>query len=75
LCIRQILATFFDCQISPRRLWESLGFIFAYVLQTQVCIYSKLWILIAVLGTGMAGYLAIEFFEWKKRPERAIAQQ
>ena len=50
------------------RLWESLGFIFAYVLQTQVCIFAKLWVLIFVLALGMSGYLLIEFMEWKKRP-------
>ncbi len=50
------------------RLWESLGFIFAYILQTQVCIFTKLFVLVGVLGIGMAGYLAIEFAEWKKRP-------
>ena len=34
----------------------------------QVCILTKLWVLIIVLGVGMAGYLLIEFMEWKKRP-------
>ena len=54
-----------EAAFSNYRLWESLGFIFAYILQTQVCIYSKLWVVLAVLGTGMMGYLCIEFIEWK----------
>lgn len=57
-----------EAAFSNYRLWESLGFILAYVLQTNVCVYSKLWVVLAVLLTGMAGYLTIEFLEWKKKP-------
>ena len=57
-----------EAAFSNYRLWESFGFIFAYVLQTNVCIYVKLWVLVVVLGLGMAGYLVIEFMEFKKKP-------
>ncbi len=46
---------------SNYRLWESVGFIVAYILQTQVCIEAKLWILVAMLGLGMTGYLLVEW--------------
>ena len=45
---------------SNYRLWESVGFIIAYILQTQVCIDVKLWILLATLVLGLAGYLTVE---------------
>ena len=37
-------------------------------MHLQVCIFSKLWVLIFVLAIGMTGYLIIEFMEWKKKP-------
>ena len=49
-----------EAAFSNYKLWESLGFIFAYILQTQVCIHVKLWMLLAILLPGMIGYLAIE---------------
>ncbi len=57
-----------EAAFSNYRLWESLGFIFAYVLQNTVCVYTKLWVVIGVLACGMAGYLIIEVIECKKRP-------
>lgn len=55
-----------EAAFSNYRLWESLGFIFAYILQTQVCIYSKLWVVLCVLFCGLAGYLTIESIERRK---------
>ena len=43
-----------------------MGFIFAYILQNTVCIHVKLWILLAVLTVGMAGYIAVEIKECRK---------
>ena len=40
-------------------------------VRSQVCIFAKLWVLIFVLAVGMAGYIVIEFMEWKKRPSSA----
>jgi len=55
-----------EAAFSNYRLWESLGFIFAYILQTQVCIQAKLWVVLAVLIAGLGGYLTIEYSERKK---------
>ena len=55
-----------EAAFSNYRLWESLGFIFAYILQINVCIYTKLWVILCVLGTGMLGYLIIEFQERRR---------
>lgn len=55
-----------EAAFSNYRLWESLGFIVAYILQTQTAIFAKLWVVLAVLMTGMGGYLTIEYMEWKK---------
>ena len=40
----------------------------AYLLQIYTCVSVKLWVVLAVLGTGMAGYLTIELREWRKKP-------
>ena len=57
-----------EAAFSNYRLWESLGFILAYILQNTVCVYTKLWVVLAVLAVGMAGYLFIEVKEWRKKP-------
>merc|ERR1739844_494290 len=60
-----------EAAFSNYRLWESLGFIFAYVLQTQVCVYSKLLAVLFVLAFGMVGYLYIELCEWRKKKQQS----
>ena len=52
---------------SNYRLWESLGFVLAYVFQTYLCVDVKLWILVGFLTAGMAGYLVVEVGERGKR--------
>ena len=60
-------------------MWESLGFLFAFVLQTQVCVDVKLWILVAFLSAGMVGYLTVEAREAAaatgKRREQATPEE
>ena len=60
---------------SNYRLWESAGFILAYILQSHVCIYSKLWVLIVMLGLGMIGYLTVEWGEEAKNTNNNTRQQ
>ncbi len=64
-----------EAAFSNYRLWESLGFIFAYILQTQVCIYSKLWVILFVLLSGMLGYLVIEAREFKMKKARSSQEE
>eukprot|EP00096_Caligus_rogercresseyi_P002815 TRINITY_DN1512_c1_g1_i1.p1 TRINITY_DN1512_c1_g1~~TRINITY_DN1512_c1_g1_i1.p1 ORF type:complete len:461 (+),score=77.14 TRINITY_DN1512_c1_g1_i1:3453-4835(+) len=45
---------------SNYRLWESLGFITAYILQDTVCVHTKVWVLVGVLSAGIIGYTIIE---------------
>ena len=61
-----------EAAFSNYRLWESLGFIFAYLLQINVCIDVKLWIVLAVLLSGMAGYLVIEVMESRKKKSAVV---
>ena len=49
-----------EAAFSNYRLWESAGFILTFILQTQVCILSKLYVLIGVITAGMTGYFLIE---------------
>ncbi|CAL8144817.1 unnamed protein product [Orchesella dallaii] len=52
---------------SNYRLWESLGFIIAYVFSNVLCIKIKLFIMLAVLITGMLGYFIVEVLERKRQ--------
>ena len=59
-----------EAAFSNYRLWESTGFIIAFILQTQVCILTKLYVLLAVIIAGMCGYFIIEFNECGKKKDR-----
>jgi len=48
------------------RLWQSLGYAIAYAYSKFLCVDVKLYILMAVLLTGMGGYLTIEAKERTK---------
>merc|ERR1711936_1566305 len=63
-----------EAAFSNYRLWESAGFILTFILQNHVCIYSKLWFVVVVLGTGMVGYLIIEANEWAKNKRRKLRE-
>jgi len=56
-----------EAAFSNYRLWESAGFIIAFILQTQVCIYTKLIVLVCTITSGMLGYFAIEVADFLKR--------
>ena len=56
-----------EAAFSNYRLWESLGFVVAFITQAcGVCVFPKLVLTIVSLTIGMAGYLFIEFLEQKK---------
>ena len=63
-----------EAAFSNYRLWESMGFIFAFILQNLVCINVKLWIVLVVVGCGMIGYLIIEANEWAKKKRRQLRE-
>ncbi|ODM95223.1 UNC93-like protein [Orchesella cincta] len=52
---------------SNYRLWESLGFIIAYVFSNVLCVQIKLYILLAVIFVGMIGYFIVEILERKNQ--------
>ena len=56
-----------EAAFSNYRLWESMGFIIAFVLQTQVCIEAKLYVLLAGITAGMIGYFAIEINQRRRK--------
>ena len=56
-----------EAAFSNYRLWESTGFIIAFVLQTQVCIEAKLYVLLAGITAGMIGYFAIEINQRRRK--------
>ena len=49
-----------EAAFSNYRLWESFGFVIAYILSWNFKNYTKLIILSVVLGIGMIGYFIIE---------------
>ena len=56
-----------EAAFSNYRLWESTGFLIAFILQTQLCIETKLYVLIGVISVGMTGYLLIEINERRNK--------
>ncbi|XP_070273441.1 protein unc-93 homolog A isoform X2 [Myotis yumanensis] len=50
------------------RLWEALGFVFAFGYSTFLCVHVKLYILLAVLSAAMLSYVAVEVMESRTRP-------
>ncbi|XP_050733417.1 protein unc-93 homolog A-like isoform X2 [Eriocheir sinensis] len=52
-----------EAAFSNYRLWESLGFIIAFVCSTFLCISSKIVILLVLVVLGITGYLGIEVIE------------
>lgn len=55
-----------EAAFSNYRLWESLGFAIAYAYSYGLCANAKLWVLVAVLISGMTGYLIIEVTERRR---------
>ena len=62
-----------EAAFSNYRLWESIGFIIAFILQTQVCIEVKLYVLLAGIIAGMTGYFIIEIMERSTNKKRQYA--
>ncbi|KAB7495532.1 UNC93-like protein [Armadillidium nasatum] len=54
-----------EAAFSNYRLWESAGFILAYVWSGIICVELKIYILIGILSFAMVGYYIIEFLERK----------
>ena len=63
-----------EAAFSNYRLWESSGFILAFILQNMVCISTKLWFVLVILLSGMLGYLIIEANEWAKNKRRQLRE-
>ena len=59
---------------SQYRLWESAGFMAAFAYQSHLCLPIKAYILLAVLGLGMAGYITVEYGN-QKNNESAITKK
>ena len=62
-----------EAAFSNYRLWESTGFIIAFVLQIKVCIEAKLYVLLGTIILGMIGYFLIEISERSKKQKFAIS--
>ena len=53
-----------EAAFSNYRLWESLGFLVAFITQAcGVCAFPKLILAIFFLAVGMIGYLLLEIME------------
>ena len=61
---------------SNYKLWESLGFLFAFITSaTGVCVFPKIVLMLVSLILGMSGYLVVEYQEAKqdeKLPDKAV---
>ena len=51
-----------EAAFSNYRLWESLGFLLAFITQAMgVCVFPKLILAIFFLAAGMTGFAILEF--------------
>ena len=56
-----------EAAFSNYRLWESMGFLFAFITNaTGVCVFPKIITTIVFLVLGMAGYIIVEHLERQK---------
>jgi hypothetical protein len=53
-----------EAAFSNYRLWESVGFIVAYINGNLLCVKIKLIILLVVLSLGMTGFYVIYFKDY-----------
>ena len=61
-----------EAAFSNYRLWESMGFIFAFATNAAgVCVFPKIITTIVFLGLGMLGYLILELLERRKKMMRS----
>ncbi|XP_030757292.1 UNC93-like protein [Sitophilus oryzae] len=54
-----------EASYSNFRLWESTGSVITYAYSPYLCIDVKLYLLLALLIIGAAGYTSVEVIEWK----------
>lgn len=54
------------------RMWESLGFIIAFVIQKLLPISHKIVVVMVFLISGMIGYLAIEIHMKVKKHRKLV---
>ncbi|GLG94907.1 UNC93-like protein [Gryllus bimaculatus] len=64
-----------EAAFSNYRLWESAGFVVAYAYSTHLCARMKLYVMLAVLLAGVAGYACVEVLHARKqRRLKALAE-
>ncbi|XP_021940392.1 UNC93-like protein isoform X2 [Zootermopsis nevadensis] len=59
-----------EAAFSNYRLWESAGFVIAYAYSTHLCARMKLYVMLAVLVVGFAGYIVVEVLHKRKAVRR-----
>ncbi|XP_020826077.1 protein unc-93 homolog A-like [Phascolarctos cinereus] len=57
------------------RLWESLGYVFAFGYSTFLCVYIKLYIVLSVLTLSMVLYVTVEVLEYIKTPKASGSEE
>ncbi|PSN43975.1 UNC93-like protein [Blattella germanica] len=61
-----------NAAFSNYRLWESAGFVIAYAYSTHLCARMKLYVMLAVLVLGVAGYIVVEILHKRKAMRRKL---
>eukprot|EP00794_Sanderia_malayensis_P014408 gene14408-15909_t len=64
-----------EAAFSNYRLWESLGFVIAFAVGNYMCVRAKLYMLIAFLLTGIAGYGMIEIIHRRTSKEFSVSME
>ncbi|XP_014290351.1 UNC93-like protein isoform X2 [Halyomorpha halys] len=64
-----------EAAFSNYRLWESAGFVIAYAYSTHLCARMKLYVMLAVLIIGVAGYCIVEILHKRKKLRMKKAEE
>lgn len=60
-----------EAAFSNYRMWESVGFVIAFISQAfGVCVFPKIIGVICFLAVGMLGYFMVEFSEYQKKKKQ-----
>ena len=63
-----------EAAFSNYRLWESMGFLVAFITQASgVCVFPKLILTLCIIFVAMVGYFILEVMEHKEMPSSDIS--
>lgn len=62
-----------EAAFSNFRFLESIGSVVAYAISPLLCMHIKLWLLIALIVTGLLGYTLVEHLERRRTRTQTVS--